>query len=813
MTPLHTSDGGRPPQMRIDWMALHGSALVEMGYPIIPIIPGAKCPGRWRASAGWEAYPDWDRHCDRLTKPFELSIWEKWPGCGIGLASGRIGGFDIDILDADLSDQIDAMARTELGDTPAIRIGRAPKKLLVYRMDQPFAKIAMHPLEFIGRGAQFVAYGIHPDTQEPYRWPYEDLAEVLPGRLPVVSEAQVRSFMERALKLVPPDMRQNRMSPDRSAERYLVRGGDLRGTWEATAGAVAFIPNADWHYDDWIKIGQAIKGSVGEDGWPLFADWSAKSTKNNPKVTEKAWRSFEPHSLGFGTLWHYATEYGWAPANEVIFNAVKAEANGAGHELFASLVKRAVVLPPHDPETGEIIEATTVGAHSNKELPASGSTDVVADAGGLLGDLVQWMTSTARYPQPLLSLGAALTMCGALMGHRYRLLNGPDTRSNVMVLGLAGSGSGKDHPRRCVIKALTAAGLDRFYHGRSIASAQGLVGTLASFYSGVMLLDEAGLFFANMMDARAPSHLRAIGSLLMELSTSAAGTFYDAARAADRDPDAVRYDIPDPCFSLFATTVPEPFWQALNSGSADSGFLARFLLFETRVNYPDPQFDTPPLGEGLNSLVPRLRQMAVGPNSAVTEFSMAAALGARQPRWDTAGDKKTRRIVEPDVPEVPMSREAVAVDRELAAEEVTQKRANEGKTQATSIIARTTEHTRRLALIRAVSRNPLEPQVEEHDMRWARAVVAVSQRLMIPAVEHNIADTPWEANLKKLLGIVRKHGGWMDMSTLSDRCYFLKSRERNEAIIQLLEGGKLESRNEATATKPRTWIRVTGGKS
>lgn len=802
---VHTADGGKPPQMQIDWMAIHGPALVEMGYPILPIIPGAKCPGRWRQSAGWEAYPDWTRHCDRLTKPFELGIWEKWPGCGIGMAGGKLGGFDIDILDADLSAQIEAMAHTDLGDSPAIRIGRAPKKLLVYRMERPFQKIAMHPLEFIGHGAQFVLYGIHPDTQEPYRWPIEELSEILPHRIPIVTEAQVRGFMERAIKIVPPDMRQNRLPPDRSAERYLVRGGDLRGTWEATAEALEHIPNLDWHYDDWVNIGIAIRGSVGPQGADLFAAFSAKSKKDRPDYTAKIWRGLpEPHSKGFGTLWELATSYGWCPSNDLIFNQAKADARsaGAGHELFATLTTPAAP-PPHDPETGEIIEAPA------KETDP-GIDAIIADAGGLLGDLVQWMTSTARYPQPLLSLGAALVMCGSLMGHRYRLLNGPDTRSNVMVLGLAGSGSGKDHPRRCVVKALSYAGLEKFYHGRSIASAQGLIATLANFHSGAMLLDEAGLFFANMMDQRAPAHLRAIGSLLMELSTSASTIFYDAARSADRDPDAIRYDIPDPCFNLFATTVPEPFWQALNSGSADGGFLARFLMFETPVNYPDPQFDVPPVEEGLETLSPRMRQMVAGPNIEATDLAVSARLGALQPRWD--GEKKVRRINLPDVPVVPMSADALAVDRRMAIDEVAQKRANEGKTQATSIIARTTEHTRRLALIRAVSRDPLTPVVRAEDMHWGASVVALSMRLMIPAVEHNIADTPWEANLKKLLGIIRKHGGWMDISTLCNRCYFLKAKERNEAIIQLLEGGKLESRNEPTATKPRTFVRVSGGR-
>jgi hypothetical protein len=118
---------------------------------------------------------------------------------------------------------------------------------------------------------------------------------------------------------------------------------------------------------------------------------------------------------------------------------------------------------------------------------------------------------------------------------------------------------------------------------------------LANFFCGVMLVDEVGHVLAGVMGERAPPHLRAIASLLTELSTSASGLFLDDARAANRDPDAVRYDVPDPCFGLFATTVPEPLWAALNSGHAIDGFLARFLLFETPVNYPDPVFDAEPL--------------------------------------------------------------------------------------------------------------------------------------------------------------------------------------------------------------------------
>ncbi|MFM7306153.1 MAG: hypothetical protein ACKO4X_22825 [Alphaproteobacteria bacterium] len=47
-----------------DFMAQFGARLVDNGYPVIPIMPGAKVPGHFRKGA-WAAYPDWTRHCDR----------------------------------------------------------------------------------------------------------------------------------------------------------------------------------------------------------------------------------------------------------------------------------------------------------------------------------------------------------------------------------------------------------------------------------------------------------------------------------------------------------------------------------------------------------------------------------------------------------------------------------------------------------------------------------------------------------------------------------------------------------------------------
>ena len=56
------------------FMARYGPALAANGYPILPIMPGQKKPGRWR-QGGWTDYPDWTRHGQRPTSEHELDIF------------------------------------------------------------------------------------------------------------------------------------------------------------------------------------------------------------------------------------------------------------------------------------------------------------------------------------------------------------------------------------------------------------------------------------------------------------------------------------------------------------------------------------------------------------------------------------------------------------------------------------------------------------------------------------------------------------------------------------------------------------------
>ena len=118
-----------------DFMAQFGARLVDNGYPVIPIMPGAKVPGHFRKGA-WAAYPDWTRHCDRATKSFEIDIWRRWPDCAVGIACGAVVGIDIDVPDASVAVALTDLAKQMLGETPCLRIGPPALARLVTQCEQ-----------------------------------------------------------------------------------------------------------------------------------------------------------------------------------------------------------------------------------------------------------------------------------------------------------------------------------------------------------------------------------------------------------------------------------------------------------------------------------------------------------------------------------------------------------------------------------------------------------------------------------------------------------------------------------------------------
>ena len=93
-----------------------------------------------------------------------------------------------------------------------VRIGKAPKRAVLFRTDVPFKKLTLalvapdggtrQKIEILGDGQQVVVHGIHPETEKPYSWHGGEPWEIAVEDLPYISEDIAREFLADAAKVL-----------------------------------------------------------------------------------------------------------------------------------------------------------------------------------------------------------------------------------------------------------------------------------------------------------------------------------------------------------------------------------------------------------------------------------------------------------------------------------------------------------------------------------------------------------------------------------------------------------------------------------
>lgn len=297
--------------------------LHENGYHPVPVV-GARVQtnsaGKRPTMSGWQT------KCLNAT-PQQITAWS-WSqsDCtNTGLLCGKIVGIDIDVLDGELSVKLVALALEFLGPTPLSRIGRAPKTLLLYQVATPFKKKQTPELmfgddakptkvEILADGQQFVAFGIHPDTNAPYSWPELSPLDVLAADVPLISEEQLQKFVVAAEEVLRNAGGQTKADIKDQEQKGNAAAGlrkDERPTREKIADALDHIVN-DLPYDDWIKIGFALYDGLGATGEDLWNAFSAGYKGNDPRTVATKWTSFgSGRSVKVATLFWYAKQNGW----------------------------------------------------------------------------------------------------------------------------------------------------------------------------------------------------------------------------------------------------------------------------------------------------------------------------------------------------------------------------------------------------------------------------------------------------------------------------------------------------------------------
>ncbi len=213
-------------------------------------------------------------------------------------------------------------------------------------------------------------------------------------------------------------------------------------------------------------------------------------------------------------------------------------------------------------------------------MPTRAETGDSLQAHGLVGEIADWITSTAIYPQPQLSIAAALAFVGLLKGHRYETSTG--LRSNILVLCLAPSASGKEHPQNSLMRLMQACGLGRHLLADPTSGSGFLTGLIAADRLGIWIMDEIGRYLSNFMNADSQGYQREVIDYIIK-SFSKAGSILVGKQYANPKINP-RIDIDSPHFCCLGSTVKEKIVEACRSNDVLDGFLNRWLLFnvETR---------------------------------------------------------------------------------------------------------------------------------------------------------------------------------------------------------------------------------------
>ena len=242
---------------------------------------------------------------------------------------------------------------------------------------------------------------------------------------------------------------------------------------------------------------------------------------------------------------------------------------------------------------------------------------------------------------------------------------------------------------------------------------------------------------------------------------------------------------------VYGTTTPLHFWQALQATNVADGSLARFLILQTEEDFPESNKDfgaiDPP-----QDLIDRLLLIHHGGGHLTGNLA------------DVAGVEE----ITPMPRTVPMNEQARAAFRTLDRDLLNDLRAAHGSGFA-SILARIEENATKLALIRAVSRDAVDPEIQREDAEWGILIARHCANQTIREASMRVSENLIESHHKRALMILGEAGPeGMSKHEFTRRTQFMDARQRDSVLRTLQEGRLIEVTIHQGLGRPKQVINV-----
>jgi hypothetical protein len=686
----------------------------------------------------WYGTAEWQRYCDRLPTDIETSAWEKWPDAGVCVAlDHRLKVIDIDTDDSEMIAAVLAV----LPDTPVKKAG-AKGFSAFYRgspaiVSQPFSVHNKRIIDLLCHGRQTVLPPtIHPDTLLPYQWiTSETLLDTDIEQLPLLPD-NIAQLLEEALApygYEPPS-------------EFVHGPGDADSMWRE------LNETALLNLDRWVPALQLPHTKRSGGGYRAVAIWRNVENPNLSfhKDGIKDWGNDEAHTpinvvmKSFTTDLYTSVE--WL-RKQLDFKPSLPDADEEGFD-FAGFIARAKAervvpeIPLQLPELPkvEIVERpktlAPVMAPRAKESGEQIDPWDVSTQGGLLGEITQWVLDTARVPVPQFATMASLAFLAAFYGRRY--VAPTELGTNCYLIGIAGPGFGKDHPRKAIEILGHMSKRGHLIGPNEVTSDSAIEKTVRRRPCFVMPWDEVGIVLQAMSGKNAAGYARTVRKSLLELY-SRSTAIWTGKEKADEEKDSSGDPVWFPTVSMIGFSTPSEFYKGITPDNLDDGFMARLTLVQAtkRPGRRDARslLDGPP-----DDLLQLLKLHEETAPKVGASFNGAAYRDSKQ---------------RPGMFKLFWSKEAK--ERWLGIEQWQLDFLDE-RNDYEGIMGRTAEQTLKYAMLRAISRNPTKPRCEVDDIEWAYAIVQQSIDIIDEGVREYLTSNDFEALHKTIYRFVKNSG-------------------------------------------------------
>lgn len=494
----------------------HALKYLRKGYSVIPDQKGSKVP----CITGWNSY------AKKMPSLEEVNQWCEIKDANISILFGEMNG--IVALDLDTNDEeiIGKIAHL-LPDSPVSKFGskgwtrffkfngEASQEVYENYVDESDGVTKKRViLELLSSGKKTtIPESIHPKGM-PYKWIGSSLLDVDKESLPTLP-SNLLSVIAEKLKL-------NQNSFGDASKVHSGRNSALG------AFCADLIKN---QYDLETAVNKLIDYDVKTNTPPLFSDSE-----------------------------EFKTPYPVINATKFYVNYLESiNIKRKNNNLLPELPMQITAI-----DTKSANLDTEIGSKEVFELPK---------ATGLLKEMIDYILAKSYVEQPVLAMSSALVTLGTLVS-RKTLFQG--VTSNLYVLNIGSSGSGKDSVQQAAKTMLKAAKADRFLGASAYPSEASIIAFLSANPVRLDVIDEAASFLKSASSGGA-SYQTGIGDLLCELYTSSNEHYLGKTLGSDGGKKVG--ECYRPHLNILCSTTFRGVSEGISHSTLEKGLFARFLTF------------------------------------------------------------------------------------------------------------------------------------------------------------------------------------------------------------------------------------------